>query len=363
MQINDRNQVVEYGSSKKMIELDIRLERNVNIVSGLVISTFTAFIATWFLDGEGLAFLSTIFVVIGLITLFIALVAAGYRIYLMFLRIKYKSLLNLDPGYFNNEEDMKPKKNKLRSEVAGKGDRVSHEKQGCDQEQVPAASGLHLSDELSIRIVDAGSGETVGTRRSRDQEQRSATANRDGSVERQVTGRPPQNEQGALEACKALVEFLNRDQVQWETPTDVSGNDIGATAGIDCVSIAADGSDRKLLMQVVRADDDHHYFVEWSQRGEAEKKSSASEAAGVLKRVIGKKARHTAPQDRATTTLVLDGDVAPEFCLWPVPAFWFEHGVWARELGFSSIWLVCDWYNVNRLDQEQPVPVQGQWDR
>lgn len=106
MELDDEHRVSVAQSSKRMIEIDIRLARNVNIVAATALPAMLLFVAVWLLDSYEYTTVSTILVVIALVLAPVSLIAACYRACLMFLKAKYELLLRSDKTYFEpNGED------------------------------------------------------------------------------------------------------------------------------------------------------------------------------------------------------------------------------------------------------------------
>lgn len=126
-----------------------------------------------------------------------------------------------------------------------------------------------------------------------------------GRVEFELAGRSPTNEEGAREACTRLVDVLNAQGSNWSNPVPV----VDAASDVDAYSTDRSDLTRLLLMQVVRASSDKKLWSELQRRGSVERKSDAEGLAGELRAAIAKKSIKYPAAQKASLTLVLEGDL------------------------------------------------------
>lgn len=155
-------------------------------------------------------------------------------------------------------------------------------------------------------------------------------------------GPPSQNEENTLPTSQAFVLILQRDYSL--SVGDPELVDQKNDYRIDARS--AWGGGGWLSMQITRALPGSDYR-EQAQYGEVDSKRTTSTAVDLIRKAIEKKSRRA----REDITLLIDGRHAVDLAF-PAPTLFFhEHGRWARDEGWESIWVVGPSF-AKRLDDE-----------
>lgn len=145
---------------------------------------------------------------------------------------------------------------------------------------------------------------------------------------------PRHNEEGVLEVCQWLVDYLKARGGNWSDPSRPSGTE----QGIDCVCSSPEGA---VNLQVTRAICDTEFWATLAKNKGVTAYTTAADASSDLWQSILRKATHTPPVDRASITLVLD---ASETFIYKnsqvIEVFRTEFGDLAKALGFKAIWVV-----------------------
>ena len=159
-----------------------------------------------------------------------------------------------------------------------------------------------------------------------------------GSIDYSIRGRSRQNEEGIFDVCNILIKRLNRDGASWHDLEDMSQPKAYNEQGIDCQ--AQDG-DKKLQIQVTRAETDQRVWRTLAQTGESSIALPADKASDALRIAIQKKASTIPTSERQQIILALDATETPSYVFQPViHLFTLNHGEWAKQLRFQGIWLV-----------------------
>jgi len=198
-----------------------------------------------------------------------------------------------------------------------------------------AVMGDHLSATTTRKGKIVGFGESQGRGRAA-----SGDADDSGMIAITVSGSSPRGEEGALAACRRLVEHLNLSGNSWAPPIEVVG-----VQHIDATAQRSDGIDGSTLrMQVVRALTDPAFWRSLGHSRNAAISIPVSEAADLLKSAVEFKANKIPIEIRVGITLALDATDVPGLSLDPVvDEFNSRYGVWAESLGFEGVWVVGPW--------------------
>jgi len=157
----------------------------------------------------------------------------------------------------------------------------------------------------------------------------------DGTVTHGQFGRPPQNEEGTLEACQRLVNMLNGLGANYSMPEDKGRLHVDC----ECQDLS---SGQSIFIQVVRACVNPALYAELCHRGERRRDADLiGEYAKELVEAISLKVGKIAPDIRPNITLALDAMEFPGLCFDEVrDAFAQASGAWAKAQGFAAIWIV-----------------------
>jgi hypothetical protein len=189
----------------------------------------------------------------------------------------------------------------------------------------------------------------IGFEESRQGVGLSAQLSKEGALSYKLTGNSPQGEEDTLQACRILVAALNKAGGGWDSPT------IGAGV-IDCQAANRQDSEKKLHVQIVRANVDTAFWRALQQDGKVEGDETPEQLAKQIKLAIDAKANHRKiPRvSRRGLTLALDATRLPALSFnTVVKAFRSQWGPWARTLGFDGVWLVGPSESLTwRLDPE-----------
>ena len=144
---------------------------------------------------------------------------------------------------------------------------------------------------------------------------------------------PRVNEQGALEACAAVVAVLNSVGYSFDPPVAKPGREVG----IDCISVSPAGT---LNFQVTRALQDPEFWKYLGKNKGVMAYREMGEVADDLWVSISKKAQRIPVLDRAAIHLVLDAsDLFAHHGSDTAFDFITRHGASAIALGFATIWV------------------------
>jgi len=190
-----------------------------------------------------------------------------------------------------------------------------------------------MSDQLSAlhRRKDKTIGFTESARQGRSA---SAGQKGDGTFSYTLNGSSPQGEEDTLSACRILVNKLNNAGGNWNQPTISEGI-------VDCQAVDSQRDDRKLYIQVVRANVDPELWKTLNREGKIERKGNSTALAEQIKSAIDTKAQKIAAANRPGLVLALDATRLPVLGFDAVfEAFCSKWSPWASTLGFNSVWLV-----------------------
>lgn len=161
-----------------------------------------------------------------------------------------------------------------------------------------------------------------------------ATLNDSGEIGLKLSGRPPRNEEDSIAVSARLVRSLNCNGENWSEP-------VPSAADIDSISTDNTNPDKRLFMQVVRANTDEAFWQSLGRSGTAEKKHDVEAAANDLITAVRKKAQKYPAIQRKKLTLVLDASHTPNHTFRQVhDVFSQVHRGECRKFGFSSVWVV-----------------------
>ena len=165
---------------------------------------------------------------------------------------------------------------------------------------------------------------------------RSANADQgdDGALSYSINGSSPQGEEDTLSACKILVNTLNNAGGNWNQPSIGEGV-------VDCQTIDRQYNERKLYIQVVRANVDAELWKTLNLEGKVERKDNSTALAEQIKSAVEAKAQKISKENRRGLVLALDAARLPAMGFDAVVEdFRSKWSPWASALGFDSVWLV-----------------------
>jgi DNA-directed RNA polymerase subunit RPC12/RpoP len=196
-----------------------------------------------------------------------------------------------------------------------------------------AHDSINMSDHVSA--LHQRKGKTIGFRESARQG-RSASADQgeDGELSYTLNGSSPQGEEDTLLACRILVNKLNNVGGNWQPPTIGEGV-------IDCQAVDRQCKERKLYIQVVRANVDTELWKTLNLEGKIERRDNSTALAKQIKSAIEAKVQKVPTASRRGLVLALDATRLPALGFDAVVEdFHSKWSPWASALGFDSIWLV-----------------------
>jgi hypothetical protein len=157
-----------------------------------------------------------------------------------------------------------------------------------------------------------------------------------GAVEVTLVGKPPQNEEGALDAARLLVDHLNAQGANWCAPVKPEHE-----YGVDALAADRGYAKKTLEMQVARALAEQAWRA-LGRTGNHEIPTDVAELANDLLSAAHKKAgKYPVPEDRAAMTLILDvSRTVGHTFRQVIDRFRREHAAACRALGFRDVWLV-----------------------
>jgi hypothetical protein len=150
-----------------------------------------------------------------------------------------------------------------------------------------------------------------------------------------ATGIPSHNEDLTLDSCRFLIRRLNRDGATWEEPVE---RDQRTGGGVDAEARDARDQNRRLLMNVTRAEVDEEFWKRLYRESRSDlAPSTVEEAAHRIWVAIEGKRNYADPD----VVLVLNAIRTPWLALPPiVDAFRRTYGAAARAVGFQAVWIV-----------------------
>lgn len=155
-----------------------------------------------------------------------------------------------------------------------------------------------------------------------------------GTVDIEMKGLPPRNEEGALEAAQRLVDWLNSDGARFGDAVEqhVQNDHVDA--------LATSESGASLQIQVVRVANQKRWET-LGRRGVVTESSDQEAVANELFHAIGKKAAKYATDVFANLTLVVDVASLPSHTFPQViDALKRQHGAACRAYGFRAVFVV-----------------------
>lgn len=166
-------------------------------------------------------------------------------------------------------------------------------------------------------------------------------------------GPPSEGEANALPTCLVFVGVL-REQfgLALGAPALVEQED---DAQVDARSAWASGG--HLRMQVTRALPAEDYEAQ-RRDGQIERTRDLSTSVELLRRAVERKSDRA----RSDITLLIDGRQAANLAFPAPTVFVHEHGPWAWEQGWESIWVVGPSF-AKRLDWSASQPLPPSWPR
>ena len=198
---------------------------------------------------------------------------------------------------------------------------------------VSACDGIRMSDHFSA--LHRRKNKNIGFRESaRQGRSASADQGKNGTLSYTLNGSSPQGEEDTLSACRILVNKLNNAGGNWNQPTIGEGI-------VDCQAVDRQSDDRKLYIQVVRANVDTELWKTLNREGKIERKEDSATLAEQIKSAIDAKAQKVTEASRPGLVLALDATRLPVLGFDAVVEdFRSKWSAWASKLGFDSIWLV-----------------------
>lgn len=193
--------------------------------------------------------------------------------------------------------------------------------------------GIGMSDHVSA--LHQRKSKTVGFRESaRQGRTTSADQGKDGALSYRLNGSSPQGEEDTLSVCRILVNTLNNAGGNWNQPTIGEGI-------IDCQAVDRQCDERKLHIQVVRANVDTEFWKTLNLEGKIERKDNSRALVEQIKSAIDAKAQKIPEASRLGLVLALDATRLPALGFDAVVEdFSSKWSAWASTLGFDSVWLV-----------------------
>jgi hypothetical protein len=212
---------------------------------------------------------------------------------------------------------------------------VHHERSGpggtlaLPRREITDADGGGLK-EGSVRHAQNPDSEAIHVYRNDEQVAEGRTGPGDDSVELEMKGRSPQNEEHTARAARILMErFINDGHACGSLR--VEGHQ-----DADC-DLEFDGCQRRL--QVTRAE--QTLWRPLADEGHVRRNDSIERVAAGIRAAVEKKAQCLTREQQANLTLVLDATFAADAVLERVIAFYcVEQGEWTASLGFDEVWIV-----------------------
>lgn len=201
---------------------------------------------------------------------------------------------------------------------------------------VMVSDTIKVTDHMAL--LGRRKGRAIGFRES-EREGRATSADRhdDGSLSYSILGSSPQGEEDTLLTCRVLVGALNASGANWSEP--VPGEGI-----VDCETIDANSSAKKLSIQVTRAIADQELWKKLNLEGNYRHRNvSKNQLASHIKHAIEKKANDRAIPRTIRSSMILALDATRLAVLGfedVVEEFQSQFGAWTRSLGFAAVWLV-----------------------
>ncbi|MCS6325511.1 MAG: hypothetical protein H8K06_00190 [Nitrospira sp.] len=152
----------------------------------------------------------------------------------------------------------------------------------------------------------------------------------------------PQNEDGAMDACRYYIEKLN----EGSTPKGIWNlaklTQSDQDSDVDFAVPLMDNPSSKLSMQVTRAFPTIEFYRTLrTYQSHSIEGHKTRELASSLKQAIEKKSKKLPPLQRANIVLLVDVGNTPILSLSPVvDAFVQLHQIWLAGLGFMAVWAV-----------------------
>jgi hypothetical protein len=218
---------------------------------------------------------------------------------------------------------------------------VPSERQAC-----PACGSQRRRYDVNVH-ESVGLSEFISTTHGRSGERGShASLDDAGTIQSDLSGRSPRNEEDSQATCDRLVRVLNAQGARWTVPTP-------GTADADCESHDAEDRKRKLAIQVVRASNDSEMWRTLNETGVVEVHRPSDRLADELLAVIRHKHdTYRVPSQLAVLVLAIDANRLPGHTFDTVLAsFRIRHRATCIGFGFREVWLVGPRDNlVFRLD-------------
>ncbi len=164
-------------------------------------------------------------------------------------------------------------------------------------------------------------------------------------------GPPSKGEENSLPTCRTFVTVLRREfGLAVEDPEAVPQKEDDR---VDARANWASGG--SLRMQVTRALPGADYEAQ-RHAGEVERTRDSQDSVELLRRAIEKKRNRV----RGDITLLIDGRHAADLALPAPTVFAHQHGEWAREQGWESVWVVGPGF-AKRLDWAGDEELPPSW--
>lgn len=151
-----------------------------------------------------------------------------------------------------------------------------------------------------------------------------------------IEGCPPQNEEGTLDACEILVNYLNQltDQPTFLSPYVVSHK------YLDALAQRVDKNQQPLSIQVVRAVASDKFWHALAKQKIFSKVYNLTKASELLVEAINKKLG-IPEENRSEIVLLLDAVTTPFLSFRGIiDNFIQQYTKWMLQLGFQEIWIV-----------------------
>lgn len=202
--------------------------------------------------------------------------------------------------------------------------------------QVKVEDTIQTNDNFYM-LVKTGHKQTRYRESAREGRISSVDQSDDGALSYSLDGSSPQGEEDTLSVGRRLVNALNESGGNW-------GNPVPGEGVADCMATNNGFPDRKLSIQVVRANVDQNMWKQLNIQGNMQELDiSPEELADQIRVAIERKAneREIPTTHRKGLILALDATRLPAMGFEiVVKAFRAKYSSWIASLDFDSVWLV-----------------------